>query len=123
MGAGVARIVYPSRRSGDRCHSPFRPLPWRVHRAASSFRAIEAYPLKVIALALSEKEDRGIVGQNTSPERIVRSCPSNFRIGSRCGGVDESRKAATPARIGIAQAGSLEACDDAPLDYRVLVRR
>jgi len=78
MGAGVAHIAYPSRRSGG-------SLPFSISAitlASASGRIFlsghRGIPLKVIALALSEKEDRGIVGQNTSPERIVRSCPSNF---------------------------------------------
>jgi hypothetical protein len=67
--------------------------------------------------------DRG--AEHTSRDdcaELSQQFPDWPSSGSRCG-FDEGRKAATPARIGIAHAGSLEACDDASLDYRVLVRR
>ena len=68
----------------------------------------------------------GSWGENTSSEdctELSQQFSDWPSCGSRCGGFDEGRKAATPARIGIAHAGSLEAYDDTPLDYRVLMRR
>ena len=63
------------------------------------------YPLKAIALALSEKEDlgghifRGLNG--THLPKIERSCPSNFRIGlvAAPGAADSMRVETQPFQL------------------------